>query len=65
MSNKLNLQLNPINLIDLIGVDTCLKILKNLNEKNNQFYIPEILQTALDKNILGKKNKTSIKSLLK
>ena len=44
---------------------TCLKILKNLNEKNNQFYIPEILQTALDKNILGKKNKTSIKSLLK
>ena len=65
MSNELNLQLNPINLIDLIGVDTCLKILKNLNEKNNQFYIPKILQKALEQNILGKKNKTSIKLLLK
>ena len=65
MSSELNLELNPINLIDLIGVDTCLKILENLNNKNNQFYIPKILQTALENDILGKKNKTSIKTLLK
>jgi len=42
-----------------------LKILENLNKENKQIYIPKILQKALNENILGKKNKTSIKMLLK
>lgn len=51
-------------LVDVIGIDVVYKILKNLNEKDTSFYVPKVLETALSKDILGKKNKTSIKQVL-
>ncbi len=51
-------------IIDLIGVDVVLKILTNLKEVDQTIYLPDVLQVAIDNNILGKKNKTSIKSLI-
>jgi len=65
MQKEFGINLNPLNIIDIVGVDTCFEILKNLKENNNNLYIPEIFKKALKKNILGKKNKTSISSLLK
>lgn len=63
ISKKFEINLDILNIIDLVGVDTCFNILKNLNEKDNRFYVPDLFEEALNKNILGKKNKTSIKDL--
>ena len=45
---------NIINLIDVIGIDTCLSILHNLNQINNRYYVPEILKLGVNKLILEK-----------
>lgn len=47
-------------IIDLIGIDVVFQILKNLGEVDSFIYVPQTLALALKKNILGKKNKTSI-----
>ncbi len=52
------------NIVDLVGVDVSLKILKNLHEVDSTVYVPELLEKANKENILGRKNKTSIKSLI-
>lgn len=54
---------NILHTIDIIGLDTCLKIVKNLNISNKNFYVPKIFELALKENILGKKNKSSINSI--
>lgn len=51
-------------IIDLIGIDVVFKILKNLKENDETIYLPSCLSLALEKNILGKKNKTSILTIL-
>ena len=58
--NDLN-KINPIKLVNIIGTDTCLNILRNLNKYDKNFYIPEILQLAVKDNILGNKNKKFFK----
>ena len=55
---------NIFNIVDLIGVDTSYQILKNLKESDNSIYLPECFEAALAKNILGRKNKTSIIDVL-
>ena len=52
---------NPIRSINIIGVDTSLYILENLNKHDKNFYIPELLKIALKENILGNKNKKIFK----
>ena len=52
---------NPIRSINIIGVDTSLYILENLNKHDKSFYIPELLKIALKENILGNKNKKIFK----
>lgn len=51
-------------IVDLIGVDVSYNILQNLKEQDETIYLPLSLKKALDKNILGKKNGTSIKTIL-
>ena len=51
-------------IIDIIGVDVVFKILTNLKEDDETIYMPSLLTTALEKGVLGKKNKTSIKSVI-
>jgi len=51
-------------IIDLIGIDVVFQILTNLKEDDETIYLPMLLRSAMDKNILGKKNKTTIKSLI-
>lgn len=55
---------NIFSIIDRIGVDVVFKILQNLKEDDETIYFPSCLQTAINKNILGKKNKTSICSVI-
>lgn len=55
---------NIFSVIDLIGIDVVYKILINLREKDSQIYLPKCLEKALNKDILGKKNKTSIIAVL-
>lgn len=52
------------NIIDLVGVDVSLQILKNLKEIDSTVYVPKLLEKAMNNNVLGRKNKTSIKSLV-
>ncbi len=52
-------------IIDRIGTDTTLKILNNLSNKDNYFYIPKCLEVAVECGILGKKNRTSFLDLFK
>lgn len=52
------------NIIDIIGIDIVQAIIINLREHDNSLYLPESLENALRNNILGKKNKTSIKQVL-
>ena len=51
-------------IIDLIGIDIVFKILTNLKEDDSTIYMPLSLKLALDKDILGRKNKTSIRQVL-
>jgi len=59
---KINNNLNVLNTLDLIGIDVSLNILENLKKEYN-FYIPEILYSCKSQKILGKKNRTSIKTI--
>ena len=45
----------------MIGVDTCLDILINLNRFDESFYVPKCLHMAVKNNILGYKNKKIFK----
>jgi len=58
--SKLNRN-DPIRLINVIGIDTSLAILKNLNNYDKSFYVPQMLEQAVSKNILGFKNKKLFK----
>ena len=58
---KIYSNLNILNTIDIIGVDTALRIFENLKKDYNNFYIPNLLNLCIKKKILGKKNKSSIK----
>jgi 3-hydroxybutyryl-CoA dehydrogenase len=51
-------------IIDVVGIDVTYKILMNLKEEDDSIYIPKSLEKALTQNIFGKKNNTSIKSVL-
>lgn len=51
---------NIFTIIDLIGIDTVHKILKNLQEIDTTIYLPICLGKALKAGALGRKNKTSI-----
>lgn len=51
-------------IIDLVGVDVCRKIILNLKEKDNAVYFSPLLDKAISNNIYGKKNKTSIRQIL-
>lgn len=51
-------------IIDIIGVDVVYKVLNNLKEKYETIYLARCLEEAIEKNILGKKNKTSIRGIL-
>ena len=50
-------------IIDMVGVDVTRSILINLREKDPSIYVPPLLDLAVSKGILGKKNKTSIRTL--
>ena len=55
---------NIFSIIDIIGIDVVYKILLNLNDEDNSIYVPTCLSKALKLNVLGKKNKTSIRDIL-
>ena len=52
---------DPIKILNMIGLDTCLSIFKNLNEYDKNFYIPICLKKAVKDNVLGYKNKRLLK----
>ena len=52
---------DPLKIVNMIGVDTCLDILINLNSFDKSFYVPNCLQVAVKNNILGYKNKKIFK----
>jgi 3-hydroxyacyl-CoA dehydrogenase len=54
-----------LKIIDLVGLDTTYSILKNLKAEDESIYLPRLLDIAIEKNILGKKNNTTILTLLK
>ncbi len=47
-------------IIDLIGIDTTLRILQNLHEEDPGIHVSPLLNKALSQEILGRKNGTSI-----
>lgn len=51
-------------IVDIIGIDVVRAILVNLKAQDDNLYLPECLRNAMNKNVLGKKNKTSIKQVL-
>ncbi len=53
-----------ISILDVVGIDVSLQIIKNLNEKDSSVYIPSILKRAIDHGVLGRKNKTSLRDFL-
>ena len=54
---------DPVKIINLIGVDTCLQILINLNRHDSEYYVPNSLKKSINLRILGNKNKTHFKIL--
>ncbi|MDC0239295.1 3-hydroxyacyl-CoA dehydrogenase family protein [Candidatus Thioglobus sp.] len=56
---------DPFALSDLIGIDTCKLILTNLEKYVSKNYrVPQLFRDAVSLGVLGKKNSTSIVSLL-
>ena len=55
---------NIFNIVDLIGVDVVNNILINLNEEDSTVYLPTSFSKALEQGVLGKKNSTTIKTVL-
>ena len=53
-------KISIFNIINQVGVDVTKSILENLRIKDPTLKIPDILTSALNRGILGKKNKTSI-----
>lgn len=51
-------------IVDIIGIDVVNAIMVNLKAQDESLYLPECLTKAINGNILGKKNKTSIKQIL-
>jgi len=54
---------DPIKIINLIGTDTCLQILENLNKYDSRYYVPKLLKKSIDLKIFGNKNKTKFEVL--
>lgn len=57
-------QSSIFDVVDFVGVDVTKKILENLSEADASVTVPTILNAALLSGILGKKNKTSIRTVL-
>ena len=55
------LNTDPIKIINMIGLDTCLNILINLNKSDKNFYIPNLIKSSVKNNILGYKNRKLFK----
>ncbi len=53
-----------IQIINVVGVDTSLNIINELKKQSESTYIPQLLKDAVSRNILGKKNKTKLETLL-
>jgi len=51
-------------IVDLVGIDVVKKILENLKESDHSVYISPVLDEALKRDILGRKNRTSIRELI-
>lgn len=51
-------------IIDIIGIDVVLAIIINLKAHDDSLYLPASLSKAINLNILGKKNKSSIREVL-
>ncbi len=45
----------------MIGLDTSLSILTNLNKFDKSFYVPNLIKNSVKQNILGYKNKKLFK----
>jgi 3-hydroxyacyl-CoA dehydrogenase len=52
---------DPIKIVNMIGLDTCLNILINLNKSDRSFYVSKLISESVKKNILGYKNKKLFK----
>lgn len=64
MINKLYGQRDLLKIIDIIGVDVVNKIMQNIREVEDEFYVSKLLIKAECNAILGYKNNTSIKNFL-
>ena len=53
--------MDPLKVVNMIGLDTCLSILENLNKENKDIYVPDILRVSVKNGILGYKNKKILK----
>jgi len=57
-------QASVFDVIDFVGVDVTKRILENLRETDSSVTVPPVLTLALASGILGRKNKTTIRSML-
>lgn len=60
---KLGHETSVFDLIDLIGVDVVRDILSRLSEIDAGFYVSPLLTQAIGRDILGRKNRTSIRNV--
>ena len=51
-------------ILNLIGLDTARSIFKNLNEKDDSIYAPRCIDIAVERGVLGKKNRTTILDII-
>ena len=52
---------DPIKIVNMIGLDTCLNILRNLNKSDKSIYVSKLITESVNKNVLGYKNKKLLK----
>lgn len=62
--DALGRQSSIFDVIDFVGVDITKNILENMHETDNSIAVPSVLTSALASGILGRKNRTSIRSIL-
>ena len=52
---------DPIKIVNMIGLDTCLNILRNLNKSDKSIYVSKLITESVNNNVLGYKNKKLLK----
>ncbi|MEI6513508.1 MAG: 3-hydroxyacyl-CoA dehydrogenase NAD-binding domain-containing protein [bacterium] len=62
--NHMGRSISLFDIVDLVGVDVTRQIIRNLSKEDPSIFYPPVLDRAIARGVLGKKNRTSIRDFV-